>query len=83
MEVKKETPKVETKKVEIKPVELFGQFPVESEPEVNYVVNDDLEERSMTLEEIIGKEEKGDIEQISLFGDGELLDKLPNPEGDE
>ena len=83
VEVKKETPKVETKKVEIKPVELFGQFPVESEPEVNYVVNDDLEERSMTLEEIIGKEEKGDIEQISLFGDGELLDKLPNPEGDE
>ena len=57
--------------------------PIESEPEVNYVVNDDLEERSMTLAEIIGKEEKGDIEQISLFGEGELLDKLVNAKGDE
>lgn len=55
---------------------------VETEPEVNYVLNDELEERSMTLEEIIGKEEKGDIEQISLFGEVELLDDAKT-QGDE
>lgn len=56
---------------------------VESEPEVNFVQNDLLEEQSLTLEQIIGKEEKGDIEQISLFGDGELLEQLSNPKGDD
>ena len=70
---------VEIKK-EVKKTKPVAE-PVESAPEVNYVMNDDLEERSMTLAEIIGKEEKGDIEQISLFGEGELLDKLAK--GDE
>lgn len=76
----KEEPKEQPKAVEpVKPVAMI----IESEPEVNFVQNDDLEEQSLTLEQIIGKETKGDVEQISLFGDSELfVEPTPIEEGE-